>query len=156
MQHGSMAVSNDDWITEEEREDPKPLPRVVGWNVLVRPLAIRRKTKGGIHLPDKMRDDLQQVTTVGRVLAVGPLAFQRKDMYQRRQREIPLGEDKTNYEEYFEFSPWYGVGDFVTYARYAGVKYVYRGVKLILMQENEVQMVINSPNDVDPSYGYST
>jgi co-chaperonin GroES (HSP10) len=147
-----MAVPNDSWITEEEVKDPSPLPKVVGWNILVRPLAIRRKTKGGIHLPDKMRDDLQHVTTVGKVLAIGPLAFQREDMFET----VWVTDSLTNIrQEEKRFAPWYGVGNFVTYARYAGVKYVYKGVKLVLMQENEVHMVLESPNDIDPSYGYS-
>ena len=64
----TAAASNDEWITNKESPDPDVLPNIPGYHVLIRPVAIREKTKGGILLPSKFKDDAQYLTTVGRVV----------------------------------------------------------------------------------------
>ena len=73
------AMPNDTWITENEVPDPEVLPELPGYHVLVRPVTIKAKTKGGIILPERARDDIAYLTTVGRVLKVGTLAYEDKD-----------------------------------------------------------------------------
>ncbi len=47
------AVKNDLWISDsEEIEDPKVLPHLPGFHVLVRPVSVKSVTKGGIFIPD--------------------------------------------------------------------------------------------------------
>ena len=70
----SKSILNDDWLSESNIPDPSPLPKIPGYRLLIRPVPIRSKTKGGILLPDKAKDDMKYLTTVGRVLAVGDLA----------------------------------------------------------------------------------
>ena len=46
----SKAIKNDMWISGEEEEvsDPSPLPSIPGYHVLIRPVSIKTKTKGGV------------------------------------------------------------------------------------------------------------
>ena len=62
MQQAALnkAIKNDQWISGDEKEvaDPSPLPVIPGFNVLIRPVSIKSKTKGGILLPDSTVDDM--------------------------------------------------------------------------------------------------
>jgi hypothetical protein len=74
------AISNSDWITDEGVEIKKEnLPQLPGYYVLVKPVSIKKQTKGGIILPDSTRDDIAYLTTVGRVLKLGDLAYADKE-----------------------------------------------------------------------------
>ena len=50
MQAVSMgnAMKNDEWITAIEAADPKVLPHIPGYHLLVRPVSVKEQTKGGI------------------------------------------------------------------------------------------------------------
>jgi hypothetical protein len=82
MQAISNAVKNDEWITDAEVPDPEVLPEIPGYNILVRPVSVKSETKGGIILPDSLKSDMAYLTTVGRVLRVGNLAY-ADDKFQR-------------------------------------------------------------------------
>ena len=77
MQFPAMqaAINNADWISPAEvKLNKNDLPGVPGFHVVVRPVTIRDQTKGGIYLPDKVKDDISYLTTVGQVvLAVNSL-----------------------------------------------------------------------------------
>ena len=81
--HLGGAVTNDQCITNEEIKDPTPLPTIPNYRILVRPVSIRATTKGGIILPDKAKDDVQYLTTVGRVVILGDLAYDDKDRFPK-------------------------------------------------------------------------
>ena len=123
------AISNDSWIPEGEHPDPEVLPEIPGYHVLVRPVSIKTQTKGGIILPEKARDDIAYLTTVGRVLKVGTLAYEDKDKF--------LG------------GAWCKEGDYVCYQKLVGTKFVYKGVKLLLIFDDQVLMKIDNPEDLD-------
>lgn len=123
------AITNDSWVTEGEHPDPEVLPKIPGYHVLVRPVSIKTKTKGGIILPEKARDDIAYLTTVGRVLKVGTLAYEDKDKF--------LG------------GAWCKEGDYVCYQKLVGTKFVYKGVKLLLIFDDQVLMKIDNPEDLD-------
>jgi co-chaperonin GroES (HSP10) len=133
----SKAIKNDQWISGEEEEvkDPSPLPTIPGFHVLIRPVSIKSKTKGGIILPDSTVDDMAYLTTVGKVLAVGDLAY--KD-----ENKFPSG-------------AWCKPGDYVCYGKHAGVKMLYRGVKLILLFDDQVMLKVDNPKDLDPTFNLS-
>jgi co-chaperonin GroES (HSP10) len=139
MRHSETleAIGNDQWISEAEVADPTPMPDVLGWKVLVRPVAIRRKTKGGIHLPDTVKDDLAYLTTVGRVVGVGPLAYRREDMLVNGT-----------------YLPWCKIGDFVSYGKFTGTKFVYKGVKLILLNDDAIMMRVENAETLDPMIAF--
>lgn len=127
---GTTSLTNNEWISKEETPDPSPLPSVKGWNIIVRPVPIKTETKGGIILPDQIKDDLKYLTNVARVLALGPLCY--------------------NDERKFGPEPWCKVGDLVALPKFAGSKFVYKGVKLTLISESDVLMVLEDAKDIDP------
>lgn len=134
MQAASNALKNDEWITNEDVADPSPLPKIPGYNILVRPVSVKEKTKGGIILPDSIKSDMAYLTTVGRVLKVGDAAYE---------------DDK------FNGKPWCKEGDYICYGKHSGNKFLYKGVQLLLIFDDEVKMVVESAKDLDPTYNLS-
>ena len=127
------AVKNNLWITDpEEVKDPEVLPELPGFHVLVRPVSVKSQTKGGILLPDSTKDDISYLTTVGKVLALGDLAYLDKDKF-------PAG-------------AWCNVGDYVCYGKHAGTKLLYKGVRLILLFDDQISMRVEDPKDLDPTF----
>lgn len=134
-QRMDRAIGSDDWITEEDVKDPAPLPDVPGHFVLVRPVTLRPKTKGGLILPDKFQEDAKYLTTVGKVLKVGATAYLDGDRF-------PTG-------------AWCDEGDYVVYGRNDGTRFLYKGVRVILIYDDQVKMVIDDPKDIDPTFNLS-
>ena len=126
------AIMNDEWITDSEVSDPETLPDIPGYHVLVRPYAIRNETKGGILLPDKFADDMKYLTTVGKVVKIGDTAY-------RDEEKFPNG-------------AWCCEGDFVCYTKHSGQKFVYKGIRYILLYDDQIMMKIDNPSDVDPMH----
>ena len=127
------ALKNDEWIDiEDEVSDPTNLPELPGFHVLVRPVSVKSKTKGGIFIPDSTKDDMSYLTTVGKVIALGELAY--KDM------------DK------FPNGAWCNIGDYVCYGKHAGTKLYYQNVKLLLLFDDQVIMRVSDPKDLDPTF----
>jgi co-chaperonin GroES (HSP10) len=138
MQHARLsgAIKNDEWISEETVTDPDPLPTLPGYHVLIRPVAIKTETKGGIILPDHFKDDVKYLTTVGRVLAVGETAY--KD-----PNKFPNGQ-------------WCKENDYVAYGRHVGHKFVYKGVRLILLFDDQIIMQVEDPTYLDTMFNLTT
>ena len=135
MQLPSMqaAIDNADWISPAEvKLNKKDLPGVPGFNVIIRPVSLREKTKGGIYLPDKVKDDISYLTTVGQVVKLGNLAYKDKDKF-------PDG-------------PWCKEGDYVCYGKLTGQKFVYKGIKLLLLFDDQIIMTVDNPKDLDTTY----
>ena len=126
------AVNNNEWIEDEEKADPEVLPSLPGYHILVRPVSVKSKTKGGLLLPDSVKDDVAYLTTVGKVLAVGDLAYKDEDKF-------PNGK-------------WCDVGDYVCYARHAGQKLYYKGIRLLLLFDDLVMMKVDEPTNLDMTY----
>ena len=133
----SKAIKNDMWISGEEEEvsDPSPLPSIPGYHVLIRPVSIKTKTKGGVLLPDSTKDDMAYLTTVGRVLTLGNLAYMDQDKFSE--------------------GPWCKKGDYVCYGKNAGVKMQYKGIKLILLFDDQILLKVQNPKDLDPTFNLS-
>ena len=126
------AVNNNEWIEDEEKADPEVLPSLPGYHILVRPVSVKSKTKGGLLLPDSVKDDVAYLTTVGKVLAIGDLSYKDKDKF-------PNGK-------------WCDVGDYVCYARHAGQKLYYKGVRLLLLFDDQIMMKVDEPTNLDMTY----
>ena len=127
------AIKNNNWITDEKvQADPEVLPELPGFHILVRPISIKTQTKGGILLPDSTKDDIAYLTTVGKVLGVGDLAYQDTDKF-------PKG-------------PWCQVGDYICYGKHTGTKLFYQNVRLILLFDDQVIMRVMDPKDLDPTF----
>ena len=130
--HLGNAMKNDMWITEDEVKDPSILPEIPGYHILVRPVSKKGVTKGGIMLPDSTKDDMAYLTTVGKVLSIGDLAY----------------ED----ENKFPHGGWCQAGDYVCYAKHAGQKLFYKSVRLILLFDDQVICRVEHPKDLDPTF----
>ena len=129
------AVNNNEWIENEDKPDPEVLPHLPGYHILVRPVSVKSKTKGGLLLPDSVKDDVAYLTTVGKVLSIGDLAYKDEDKF-------PNGK-------------WCDVGDYVCYARHAGQKLYYKGVRLLLLFDDQVMMKVDEPTNLDMTYNLS-
>lgn len=130
------AIPNSDWVSDEEIEIKKEdLPELPGYHVLVKPVSIKQKTKGGIILPDSTKDDIAYLTTVGKVLKLGKLAYDDK-------AKFPLGS-------------WCEEGDYVAYGKLIGQKFVYKGVKLLLLFDDQIIMKVDNPSSLDPTFNLS-
>ena len=134
--HLGNAIKNDMWITEDEVKDPNPLPEIPGYHILVRPVSIKGVTKGGIMLPDSTKDDMAYLTTVGRVLSIGDLAYEDENKF-------PNGD-------------WCQEGDYVCYAKHAGQKLFYKSVRLILLFDDQVICTVEHPKDLDPTFNLTS
>ena len=127
------AIKNNDWITDEKvQAAPEVLPELPGFHILVRPISIKTQTKGGILLPDSTKDDIAYLTTVGKVLGVGDLAYQDTDKF-------PKG-------------PWCQVGDYICYGKHTGTKLFYKGVRLLILFDDQVMMKVEDPTHLDPTF----
>ena len=127
------SVKNDLWITDpEEIEDPEVLPELPGFHVLIRPVSVKSQTKGGILLPDSTKEDMAYLTTVGKVIVLGDLAYMDKDKF-------PSG-------------AWCNVGDYVCYGKHTGTKLFYKGVRFILLFDDQITMKVEDPKDLDPTF----
>jgi len=134
--HLGKSIKNDMWITEDEDErTPDVLPELPGFHVLVRPVSIKEKTKGGILLPNSTKDDMSYLTTIGEVIKIGDLAY--------------------NDNEKFPKGPWCQLGDYVCYAKHAGQKIQYKNVKMILLYDDQVIMKVQDPKFLDPTFNLS-
>lgn len=126
------AIGADQWITADDVPDPSPLPRIPGVGILVRPVPVRRKSSGGILIPDSIRSDMEYLSTVGRVLALGELAFKDEDIYRT--------------------GPWVKPGDYVVYTKYAGSKLWWKGVQLLIIKAGSIELVVDKPEDLDSNF----
>jgi len=127
--HLGKGMTNDTWVTEGDINDPKELPHIPGFHLLIRPVSVKEKSKGGIIIPDKLKDDIAYLTTVGRVLKVGDLAYADTDKF-------PKG-------------AWCKEGDFVCYGKLTGTKFVYQGIKMLLIFDDQVLMTVKDPTILD-------
>lgn len=126
------AIGADQWITDASVPDPSPLPRIPGVGILVRPVPVRRKSAGGILIPESVRSDLEYLSTVGKVLALGELAFKDEDIYRT--------------------GPWVKPGDYVVYTKYAGSKLWWKGVQLLIIKAGAIELVVDKPEDIDSNF----
>ena len=134
--HLGNSIKNDMWITNEEEEaTPDVLPELPGFHVLVRPVSVKETTKGGIIIPNSTREDMSYLTTVGKVIKMGNLAYNDTDKF-------PKG-------------PWCKEGDYICYAKHAGQKIQYKEVKMILLYDDQVIMKVEDPKYLDPTFNLS-
>jgi co-chaperonin GroES (HSP10) len=101
------------------------LPRPMNWKVLIQPNDIKAETKGGILLPDKVKENEQILTAHGTVMAIGELAYRERETGERWKQEIVPQ-----------------VGDKVTYGKYAGQKIVVNNVRFLLLNDDEITAIL--------------
>lgn len=113
----------------ESTIDSEQLPTPLNWKVLVQPHQVTMKTKGGLHLPSVSKDNEEYLTAHGRIVAMGDLAFRDRDTGQSWKMKSPKVHDR------------------VTYGKYAGQKVTINGVRLLLLNDDELTSIL--PEEVD-------
>lgn len=123
-----------DWTNDETR----PLPEIGevcepwGWKILVMPMRPRSVSKGGILIPQTRQEIDLYLNYVGRVVALGPLAYKHQKYADMGMAEA----DKLKR------------GDWVLYPIYQYTRLDFRGTKLILL--NDDSFVGRIPQGVSP------
>jgi co-chaperonin GroES (HSP10) len=138
-------INKSEWVTDSNVPDPDPLPKVTGYNLLIRPVKIDNEITmaGGnkLFLPASFTEDVKYLTNVGQVKALGPLCYKDPNTKPSDGPWHPHG----RYEK-----PWCKVGDYVVWGRHQGVKMLVKGVSFILLQDELVLMVVDKPEDINP------
>ncbi len=132
-------VENDnvDWLNPEEMEVPEGLPKPWGWRILVMPVQPKRKSKGGILLPSMTQDAEGHLQIVGKIAALGPLAFRSWKFAQGFGDYIRILGGKP--------AAWAPkVGDWVVYGRYTGQRCEYKRTRLIMMNDDDLVAQVDS------------
>jgi len=114
-------------LTEEQKSavpDPK------GFKVLVAIPKVEEATKGGILLPDQLREREQNACVVGYVVALGDLAY------------------KPTPRRPFETGAWCKEGDYVLFAAYSGTKILVGEQEFRLINDDTVQAVVDDPRKI--------
>lgn len=106
------------------------LPQPTGWRVLVMPYQTAQQTKGGLFIPDEVRDRETVATVVAYVLRVGPLAYKDPSKF---------GHD---------CEPWCKQGDWVCIGRYAGSRFKIDGGEIRIINDDEVIATVLEPTDI--------
>ena len=104
------------------------MPSPTGWRILILPYQGRRKTAGGIFLPNETVEKSQISTQVGYVLKMGPLAY--KDT-----AKFPTG-------------AWCEEKQWVVFARYAGSRFQIDGGEVRILNDDEILSTILDPEDI--------
>lgn len=117
---------------DEDNELPanfyEEMPQPLYWRVIVMPVKPKEVSKGGIVLPQTTQEAQQYLTYIGKIVAVGSLAF--KDQRLRDEEKIPK------------------VGDYVIYGRYAGQVILYKEVRLLCVNDDEILAVVKNPESL--------
>jgi co-chaperonin GroES (HSP10) len=128
VSHQHDKIYTDDQTEATIGSDLLPIP--LNWKVLVQPNQVKAKTSGGILLPESSKDNEEYLTAHGVVCAKGDLAYRDRDTGKCWRSEI-----------------FPKVGDRVTYGKYAGQKIVVKGVKFLLLNDDEITSIL--PDGVD-------
>ena len=105
------------------------MPQPTGWRILILPFQGKKKTEGGVYLPDQAIEREALATVCGYVLKMGPLAYKDPDKF---------GDSGT----------WCKEGDWVIFGRYAGSRFKIEGGEVRLLNDDEILATINDPEDI--------
>ena len=68
---------------------------------------------------------------------------------------VELGDQAYGDEERFPTGPWCKEGDYVAYGKFIGQKLQYKGVKFLLLFDDQIIMRVDKPTDLDPTFNLS-
>jgi len=133
-----------DYIAKQKAKEAKTpetpalekLPQPTGWRILILPFKGKKKTDGGVILPDQAIEREALATVCGFVLKVGPLAYKDPQKFGD-----PVDPTKN-------WKPWCKEGDWVIFGRYAGSRFKIEGGEVRLLNDDEILATINDPEDI--------
>lgn len=116
-----------------EKEIAPAVPKPLLWRVIIEPWEPPRKTAGGIELPEEAIVTQRNMTTVGRIVAMGSLCYKTKTA-----SGLSLADEETK--------P--GTGDWVLFGTYAGQRVRMKsGKHYVVINDDEILGVVDSPED---------
>lgn len=104
------------------------LPQPTGYRMLIIPYYPSEKTKGGVYVPDAVRDREAFAMVAAYVVKLGP------DAYQDSQK-FPTG-------------PWCSEKDWVLIGRYAGNRFKVEGLEVRIINDDNIIAKILDPKDI--------
>jgi co-chaperonin GroES (HSP10) len=132
-----QGVVSDAYVAAEDRVfDPSKLPEAsldrlptpTGWRMLILPFQGKKRSDGGVFIPDQVREREQIATVCGYVLKMGP------DCYKDTAK--------------FPNGAWCKAGEWVIFGRYAGSRFKIEGGEVRLLNDDEILARISDPNDI--------
>ena len=116
---------------EKKKNEVEKIPQPSGWRMVLFPLKLQGKTKGGVLLTDDTVTESQVTTNRCKVLKMGPECYKDKEKF-------PSG-------------PWCKEGDWVLITRYAGSRIRIDGGELRIINDDEILAVVDDPRDILPA-----
>jgi co-chaperonin GroES (HSP10) len=114
-----------------QRELQADIPKPLLWRVLIQPYEPPRSTQGGILLAGETIENTRLLTVVGKVVAMGSLAFKAKT-----RSGLDLTEEANQPK----------VGDWVLYGTYAGQRIKMKdGRQFVVLNDDEIVSRIEQP-----------
>lgn len=110
--------------------------RLTGHTLLLRPVHVEGKTKGGLMLAARTQHDISYLMNVCKVLDVGPTAYTQ--------------------EKFEKTGPWCKKGDYVLIPRLEGQKIKFKGTPLTIIACDRIIALVDDPADLDPMFNIST
>ena len=116
---------------EKKKNEVEKITQPSGWRMVLFPLKLQGKTKGGVLLTDDTVTESQVTTNICKVLKMGPECYKDKEKF-------PSG-------------PWCKEGDWVLITRYAGSRIRIDGGELRIINDDEILAVVDDPRDILPA-----
>ena len=116
---------------EKKKNELEKIPQPSGWRMVLFPLKLQGKTKGGVLLTDDTVTESQVTTNICKVLKMGPECYKDKEKF-------PSG-------------PWCKEADWVLITRYAGSRIRIDGGELRIINDDEILAVVDDPRDILPA-----
>ena len=116
---------------EKKKNEVEKIPQPSGWRMVLYPLKLQGKTKGGVLLTDDTVTESQVTTNICKVLKMGPECYKDKEKF-------PSGS-------------WCKEGDWVLITRYAGSRIRIDGGELRIINDEEILAVVDDPRDILPA-----
>jgi len=119
---------NEDDPSQMDASALERLPQPTGYRVLIIPYYPSEKTKGGLYVPDQVRDREAFATVAAYVVKLGP------DAYKDSQK--------------FPNGPWCNEKDWVLIGRYAGNRFKVEGLEVRIINDDNIIATILDPKDI--------
>jgi len=119
---------NEDDPSKMDTSSIERLPQPTGYRLLIIPYYPPQQTKGGLYVPDQVRDREAFATVAAYVVRLGP------DAYKDSQK-FPTG-------------PWCNEKDWVLIGRYAGNRFKVEGLEVRIINDDNIIATILDPKDI--------
>jgi len=111
--------------TDVDEKALERAPKPSGYKILIAVPKVKEATKGGVLMPDELKDREGVASILGMVIDLGPDAY-------ADDKKFPTG-------------PWCKRGDFVIFRSYSGTRFKVEGFEFRLINDDTVEAVVDNP-----------